>query len=59
MSVEVTKLDTGLTVVTDSMAHLETAALGVWAGVGANALTPVLTTGVRLLTYVLDVATST
>jgi len=36
MSVEVTKLDTGLTVVTDSMPHLETAALGVWAGVGGR-----------------------
>ncbi len=34
MSVEVTKLPSGLTVVTDAMPHLETAALGVWAGVG-------------------------
>ena len=36
MSVEVTKLDTGLTVVTDTMPHLETAALGVWARVGGR-----------------------
>jgi hypothetical protein len=36
MSVEITKLDTGLTVVTDTMPHLETAALGVWAGVGGR-----------------------
>ncbi len=36
MSVEITKLPTGLTVVTDQMPHLETAALGVWAGVGGR-----------------------
>jgi predicted Zn-dependent peptidase len=36
MSVEVTRLDSGLTVVTDTMPHLETAALGVWAGVGGR-----------------------
>ena len=36
MSVEVTKLASGLTVVTDAMPHLETAALGVWAGVGGR-----------------------
>ncbi|MGJ4907309.1 M16 family metallopeptidase [Bradyrhizobium sp. HKCCYLS2033] len=36
MGVEVTKLPTGLTVVTDTMPHLETAALGVWAGVGGR-----------------------
>ena len=36
MSVEVTKLPSGLTVVTDTMSHLETAALGVWAGVGGR-----------------------
>ena len=29
MSVEVTRLPTGLTVITDAMPHLETAALGV------------------------------
>ena len=33
MSVEVTRLPSGLTVVTDSMPHLETASLGVWVGV--------------------------
>jgi len=36
MSVNVTKLPSGLTVVTDTMPHLETAALGVWAGVGGR-----------------------
>ena len=36
MSVDVTKLPSGLTVVTDSMPHLETAALGVWTGVGGR-----------------------
>src|ERR1700759_2687757 len=36
MTVEVTKLPSGLTVVTDRMPHLETAALGVWAGVGGR-----------------------
>lgn len=36
MSVNVTKLPTGLTVVTDNMAHVETAALGVWTGVGGR-----------------------
>ena len=36
MSVDVTKLASGLTVITDSMPHLETAALGVWAGVGGR-----------------------
>lgn len=36
MSIKVTKLSTGLTVVTDAMAHLETAALGVWTGVGGR-----------------------
>ena len=33
MSVEVTRLPSGLTVVTDAMPHLETASLGVWVGV--------------------------
>ena len=32
MSVEVTRLPSGLTVVTDSMPHLQTASLGVWVG---------------------------
>jgi predicted Zn-dependent peptidase len=36
MSVEITKLPSGLTVVTDVMPHVETAALGVWAGVGGR-----------------------
>lgn len=36
MSVEITKLPSGLTVVSDTMAHLETAALGVWTGVGGR-----------------------
>ena len=36
MSVNLTKLPSGLTIVTDSMPHLETAALGVWAGVGGR-----------------------
>ena len=36
MSVNVTQLPTGLTVVTDTMPHLETAALGVWTGVGGR-----------------------
>ena len=36
MSVDVTKLPSGLTVITDTMPHLETAALGVWTGVGGR-----------------------
>ena len=36
MSVDVTRLPSGLTVVTDTMPHLETAALGVWTGVGGR-----------------------
>jgi predicted Zn-dependent peptidase len=36
MSVEVTRLPSGLTVVTDSMPHLQTAALGVWVGSGSR-----------------------
>ncbi len=36
MSVDVTKLASGLTVITDNMPHLETAALGVWSGVGGR-----------------------
>src|ERR1700686_1098020 len=36
MSVNVTKLPSGLTIITDTMPHLETAALGVWAGVGGR-----------------------
>jgi predicted Zn-dependent peptidase len=36
MSVEVTRLPSGLTIVTDAMSHLETASLGVWVGVGSR-----------------------
>jgi predicted Zn-dependent peptidase len=36
MSVELTRLPSGLTVVTDTMPQVETAALGVWAGVGGR-----------------------
>jgi predicted Zn-dependent peptidase len=36
MSVEVTTLKSGITVVTDTMPHLETASLGVWAGSGSR-----------------------
>jgi len=36
MTVKVTKLASGLTVVTDTMPYLETAALGVWANVGGR-----------------------
>ena len=36
MSVEVTPLPSGLVVVTDTMPHLETASLGVWAGCGSR-----------------------
>mgnify|MGYP003578777214 CR=1 FL=1 len=36
MSVNLTKLPSGLTVVTHTMPHLETAALGVWTGVGGR-----------------------
>jgi predicted Zn-dependent peptidase len=36
MSVELTRLPSGLTVVTDAMSHLETASLGVWVGSGSR-----------------------
>src|SRR6185437_14861511 len=36
MSVEVTRLPSGLSVVTDQMPHLETASLGVWVGSGSR-----------------------
>jgi predicted Zn-dependent peptidase len=36
MSVEVTRLASGLTIVTDAMPHLETASLGVWVGSGSR-----------------------
>lgn len=36
MGVDITKLPSGLTVITDTMPHLETASLGVWTGVGGR-----------------------
>jgi predicted Zn-dependent peptidase len=36
MSVQVTRLKSGLIVVTDAMAHLQTASLGVWVGAGSR-----------------------
>ncbi|MEJ2624714.1 MAG: pitrilysin family protein [Pseudolabrys sp.] len=36
MSVQVTRLPSGLSVITDQMPHLKTAALGVWAGSGSR-----------------------
>lgn len=36
MSLEITTLPSGLRVVTDRMAHLETASLGVWVGAGSR-----------------------
>ena len=36
MSVEVTRLPSGLSVVTDRMPHLESATLGVWVGTGSG-----------------------
>ena len=36
MSVEVTRLPSGLSVVTDRMPHLESATLGVWVGTGSR-----------------------
>jgi predicted Zn-dependent peptidase len=36
MSVEVTRLPSGLVVVTDAMPHLESASLGVWVGAGSR-----------------------
>jgi len=36
MSVAVTRLPSGLTIVTDTMAHLQTASLGVWVGSGSR-----------------------
>ncbi|HZQ13798.1 MAG TPA: pitrilysin family protein [Pseudolabrys sp.] len=36
MSVEVTRLPSGLSVVTDRMPHLESASLGVWIGAGSR-----------------------
>ena len=36
MSVEVTKLASGLTVATERMAHVQTASIGVWVGAGSR-----------------------
>ncbi len=36
MTVEVTRLSSGLSVVTDRMPHLESASLGVWVGAGSR-----------------------
>src|SRR6266704_1567278 len=36
MSVEVTRLPSGLVVVTDAMTHLQTSSLGVWVGCGSR-----------------------
>jgi len=36
MSARITKLNSGITVVTDAMPHLKTAALGVWIGAGSR-----------------------
>jgi predicted Zn-dependent peptidase len=36
MSVEITRLRNGITVVTHAMPHLETAALGIWVKAGAR-----------------------
>ncbi len=36
MSVEVTKLPSGITIITDSMPHLQTVTLGVWVGAGSR-----------------------
>ena len=36
MTVEVTRLNSGLSVVTDRMPHLESASLGVWVGAGSR-----------------------
>jgi predicted Zn-dependent peptidase len=36
MSVELTRLPSGLSVITDAMPHLETASLGVWVGSGSR-----------------------
>jgi predicted Zn-dependent peptidase len=36
MSVEVTRLPSGLRVITDAMPHLESASLGVWVGAGSR-----------------------
>jgi predicted Zn-dependent peptidase len=42
MSVEVSRLANGFTIATDAMDHVETAAVGVWVGIGARHETPEL-----------------
>ena len=39
MDVRVTRLENGLTVVTDTLSHLRTAALGIWIGAGSRSET--------------------
>lgn len=41
MSTEITKLDSGLTIVTDAMQQLRTASLGIWVGAGTRFEEPV------------------
>lgn len=36
MSVEITRLPSGLTVITDAMPHLQTASMGIWVGSGSR-----------------------
>src|ERR1043165_9903539 len=36
MTVEVTRLSSGLTVVSDAMPHLQTASIGIWVGSGSR-----------------------
>jgi predicted Zn-dependent peptidase len=36
MSVEITRIPSGLVVITDAMSHLQTASLGVWVGCGSR-----------------------
>ena len=36
MTVDVTRLPSGLTVITDSMPHLQTASIGIWVGSGSR-----------------------
>jgi predicted Zn-dependent peptidase len=40
MSIDVTRLDNGFRVATDRMDHVETAAIGVWVGIGARHESP-------------------
>ena len=40
MTIELTRLPSGLTIVTDNMPHLETASLGVWVAAGSRDETP-------------------